>query len=77
MPYSAEITAVLNSKHADSDMLNVVEVLGYPPADFQKAFDVALEMENKNLVKLLYSNFNAGKVMVEFTLVGKTATQSG
>jgi hypothetical protein len=52
-------------------MLNVIDTLGYGPDQFQKAFDVALEMDNRGLVKLLYSNFNAGKVIVEFTLLAK------
>jgi hypothetical protein len=52
-------------------MINVMEALGYGPDRFQEAFDVALEMDNRNLVKLIYSNFNAGKVVVEFTLLAK------
>ncbi len=50
-------------------MLNIVEALGYNQDQFQQAFDIALEMDNRNLVKLLYSNFNAGKIVVEFTLL--------
>jgi hypothetical protein len=53
-------------------MINVVEALAVTPENFQHAFDVALEMENRNLVKLLYSNFNAQKVIVELTLPGKS-----
>jgi hypothetical protein len=30
-------------------------------------------MDNRNLVKLLYSNFDARKIVVEFTLAGKNA----
>jgi hypothetical protein len=52
-------------------MLNVIDALGYGKDDFQRAFDIALQMDNRNLVKLLYSNFDAGKVIVEFTLIGK------
>jgi hypothetical protein len=52
-------------------MINVLEALGYGTDKFQEAFDVALEMDNRNLVKLIYSNFNAGKVIVEFTLLAK------
>ena len=48
-----------------------MEALGYASDKFQQAFDVALEMDRRNLVKLLYSNFNAGKVIVEFTLLAK------
>lgn len=70
MDFENEITAVLNGKTDQSDMGNVMEILGYGQNDFQKGFDIALEMQNRNLVKLLYSNFNANKVIVEFTLLG-------
>lgn len=69
--FEEEIASVLRSKRSDSDMLNVLEVLDYTNEKFQHAFDVALEMDRRNLVKLLYSNFSAGKVIVEFTLLGK------
>jgi hypothetical protein len=71
MAFDKEITTILNASRADTDMLNVMEALEYTPDNFQQAFDVALEMENRNLVKLLYSNFNAGKIIVEFTLLAK------
>jgi hypothetical protein len=71
MAFDKEIATILKSKRADTDMLNVMEVLGYTQDNFQQAFDVALEMENRNLVKLLYSNFNVRKVIVEFTLLAK------
>ena len=73
MTFDKEIATVLNSRRADTDMVNVMEVLEYAPDNFQQAFDIALEMENQNLVKLLYSNFNAGKIIVEFTLLAKPA----
>ena len=71
MRFEKEIETVLGARRTDSDMVNLLEVLGYDNDNFQKAFDVALEMENQDLVKLIYSNFNAGKVVVEFTLLGK------
>ena len=71
MKYDKEIDLVLRSRRSDSDMLNVLEVLRYESDKFQDAFDIALEMDRQNLVKLLYSNFDAGKVIVEFTLLGK------
>jgi hypothetical protein len=71
MNFEVEINTVLNAKTDHSDMGNVMEILGYDQYDFQKAFDIAIEMQNRNLVKLLYSNFNANKVIVEFTLLGK------
>lgn len=71
MDIENEIVRVLNARLEKTDMLNVMEVLNYAPPDFQKAFEVALEMENRNLVKLLYSNINANKIIVEFTRLGK------
>ena len=52
-------------------MLNVMDALGLTQDQFQDAFDIALEMDNRNLVKLIYSNFNQSKVIVEFTLLAK------
>jgi hypothetical protein len=67
--FQPEITAILKSKRSDSDMTDVMEALSYTQADFQKGFDIALEMENRNLAKLIYSNFNATKIIIEFTLL--------
>jgi hypothetical protein len=71
MKFEKEISIILNARRQDTDMLNVIEALGYSEDNYQRAFDIALEMDNQSLVKLLYSNFNAGKVVVEFTLLGK------
>lgn len=71
MSFENEIAAVLSSKPDNSDTGNVMEILGYSSEEFQKGFDIALEMQNRNLVKLLYSNFNANKIIIEFTLLAK------
>jgi hypothetical protein len=71
MPFENEINTILQSRKQNTDMLNVIEALEYGRDKHQIAFDIALEMDNRNLVKLLYSNFDAGKVIVEFTLLGK------
>ncbi|MFZ6013665.1 MAG: hypothetical protein ACOYXT_25220 [Bacteroidota bacterium] len=71
MKFETEISTVLKSRRPDTDMINVMEALALGKGQFQQAFDVALEMDNRNLVKLLYSNFDAGKVIVEFTLLAK------
>jgi hypothetical protein len=71
MKFEKEISIVISARKPDTDMINVLEALGYGADKFQEAFDVALEMDNRNLVKLIYSNFNAGKVIVEFTLLAK------
>lgn len=74
MRFQNQINKVLQSRRQDSDMINVMEVLNFSSDKFQEAFDIALEMDNRNLVKLIYSNFNQSKVIVEFTLIGKSAS---
>ena len=71
MKFEKEIETVLKCRKPDTDMINVIEALGYGKDKHQQAFDIALEMDNRSLVKLLYSNFDAGKVIVEFTLYAK------
>jgi hypothetical protein len=56
---------------------NVMELLGYSQDLFQTGFEIANEMQNRDLVKLLYSNFNQNKIIVEFTLLGKAAFDKG
>lgn len=56
---------------------NVMEFLNLSSADFDKGFSIANEMQNKDLVKLLYSNFNKNLVVVEITLVGYNAAKAG
>jgi len=55
---------------------NVMEFLNFHPADFEKGFTIANEMQNKDLVKLLYSNFNKNLIVVETTLVGYNASKN-
>lgn len=76
MSFDNQINTVLRARLADTDMINVVEALGTSKENFQQAFDVALEMENRNLVKMLYSNYNAGKIIVELTLPGKAKSKN-
>ena len=49
-------------------MGNIQEFLNWP--DFDKAFEFANYLQNKDLVKLLYSNFNKNLIVVELTLEG-------
>ena len=72
MNLEALIKKVLQSRKPDTDMVNVMEALDYGQDKFQEAFDVALAMDNRNLVKLIYSNFNQSKVIVEFTLLASS-----
>jgi len=76
MDKEGEIERILGSRRIDNDMLNVMEALNYSSEKFQQAFDIALEMDNRNLVKLVYSNFNQTKIIVEFTLLGKAKSES-
>ena len=69
--FEKEAALVLQSRSRETDMINVIDALGVSPDNYQHAFDVALEMDNRGLVKLLYSNFTVGKVIVELTLLGK------
>lgn len=52
---------------------NVMEALDWAEDDFQNGFDLANTMQNMDLVKLLYSNVNQNKIIIEFTLLGKAA----
>jgi hypothetical protein len=48
---------------------NIIEQL--PTSfDFDQAFEFANNLQNKDYVKLLYSNFNKKLIVVELTLLG-------
>jgi hypothetical protein len=64
-----QISAVIRARKRESNMVNAMEVLNLLPTEIQIAHAVALEMKNRNVVKLLHSNFNAVKVVVGFTLL--------
>jgi len=53
---------------------NVVDILKAKPEEFQECFDLANEMQNRDLVKLLYSLYPK-KVMIEMTLLGARANK--
>lgn len=50
---------------------NVMEALGWNQDNFQHGFDLANDMQNQDLIKLIYSNFNQNNIVIEFTLLGK------
>ncbi len=52
-----------------------MEILEWPVSKFDDGFMLANEMQNDNLVKLLYSNFNKNLIVVELTLVGQREAQ--
>ena len=49
---------------------NVMEALGWDSARFDEGSRIALELDNLNYAKMLYSNFNKNLIVVELTLVG-------
>ena len=61
---------VLQNLVKKGGMGNVQEFLNWQAHDFDKAFEFANNLQNKDLVKLLYSNFNKNLIVVELTLVG-------
>ena len=50
---------------------DVIKILGLSQSAFQDGFEIANGIQNLDLIKLLYSNFNQNRVIVEFTLLGK------
>jgi hypothetical protein len=49
---------------------NVMEALQWDVSRFDEGFAIALDIQNLDYVKLLYSNFNKNLIVVELTLVG-------
>jgi len=64
------IDRVLAGMGAVNSIGNVMEILQLVSKDFQLAFDLANEMQNRDLVKLLYAFQPGNKVNVEMTLEG-------
>lgn len=74
MNIEAEIGEIINGIGKQGGTTgNVMEYLQYGADSFDKGFQIAIEMQNRDLVKLLYSNFNQNMIIVEFTLLGKAA----
>jgi hypothetical protein len=55
---------------------NVMEALAWGQDNFENGFALANTMQNMDLVKLIYSNFNQNKIIIEFTLLGKAKYES-
>lgn len=53
-----------------------MEALTWTQDDFQSGFELANDMQNMDLVKMIYSNFNQNKIVIEFTLLGKAKYES-
>ena len=61
---------ILKFIHQKGGTGNVMEALGWDPSRFEEASQIALDMDNLNYVKQLYTNFNKNLIVVELTLVG-------
>lgn len=48
---------------------NVMEFLGYGSSQFDEGFSMAITLQNKDLIKILYSNFNKNLINIEATLL--------
>ena len=64
------IDRVLAGMGGVNSISNVMDILQLGSKDFQLAFDLANEMQNRDLVKLLYAFQPGNKVNVEMTLEG-------
>ena len=69
MKLSKEEFIVIKKLCAQGGTGNVMEFLGYDASLFDQGFTIANNLQNKDLVKLLYSNFNKSLVVVEATLL--------
>jgi hypothetical protein len=61
---------ILKHVVAKGGMGNVMEALQWDVSRFDEGFAIALDIQNLDYVKLLYSNFNKNLIVVELTLVG-------
>ncbi|GHM99394.1 hypothetical protein WSM22_08840 [Cytophagales bacterium WSM2-2] len=68
--------AILKFIHQKGITGNVMEALGWDSSRFEEGAQIALDMDNLNYVKLIYSNFNKNLVVVELTLVGIAKAKS-
>lgn len=50
---------------------NVMEALGWANSKFDEGFQFANDLQNLDMVKMLYSNFNKNLIVVELTLLGE------
>jgi hypothetical protein len=72
MKASAHELTILKGLIASGGMGNVMEFLNKGAEDFDDCFFLANDMQNKDWVKLLYSNFNKNQIVVEITRVGRS-----
>lgn len=67
----ATINLILSFIRGKGGTGNVMEALIWDSSRFDEGFAIANDMQNRDLVKLLYSNFNKNLVVVELTLLGQ------
>lgn len=65
-----DYTPILKFIHQKGGTGNIMEALGWDSSWFEEGQRIALDMDNLNYVKSLYSNFNKNLIVVELTLVG-------
>lgn len=65
-----DYTPILKAVHSKGGTGNIIEALGWNSDRFEEASRIALEMDNLNYVKMLYSNFSKNLIVVELTLLG-------
>jgi len=75
MIFTNEETIILKKLTEQGGTGNVMEFLSYDTSRFEEGFTIANELQNKDLVKLLYSNFNKNLVVVEATLLAFIASK--
>lgn len=58
MPITENQQRVLSKLVSSGGTGNVMEFLGWPSAKFDEGFQFANDLQNLDMVKMLYSNFN-------------------
>jgi hypothetical protein len=76
MTFSLQEKIILTKLIEHNGTGNVMEFLQYDTSQFDEGFTIANSMQNKDLVKLLYSNFIKNQVVVEATLLAFTAAEA-
>jgi hypothetical protein len=71
-----KINEILKATGDAGTIWNVVDILKAGPEAFQLCFDLANDMQNRDLVKLLYALYPS-KVMIEMTLIGQQYSSRG
>lgn len=68
----ANHTVILKKLISKGGTGNVMDMVEWDAARFEEGFALANDMQNRDLVKLLYSNFNTNRIVVELTLIGES-----